>query len=160
MNLSDYTLRRAGHPDATTITGHRRSMFSDMGYEEESLDPMSLHFLGWVKPRLCNGEYLAWLAVAPDGSVAAGMGLWLMDWPPPMVGPDVRRGNIVNVYTERGHRRLGLARLLMNTALEWCGENGIRTVILHASMEGRSLYESLGFLPTNEMRLMLSKPET
>jgi len=160
MTHSDYTLRRADYYDAHTITGHRRAMFSDMGYGEEALDPMSLRFLAWVKPRLTNGEYLAWLAIAPDGSVAAGMGLWLMEWPPPMVGPGARRGNIVNVYTERGHRRLGLARLLMNTALDWCRENGICTVILHASTEGRSLYESLGFLPTNELRLTISKSAT
>ena len=28
--------------------------------------------------------------------------------------------------------------------------------MLHSSVEGRRLYESLGFTPTNEMRLLLS----
>jgi GNAT superfamily N-acetyltransferase len=100
-----------------------------------------------------SGDYLAWLVCAPDGSVAAGAGLWLMDWPPHMIGQSPRRGNILNVYTADNFRRRGLARGLMDAALSWCRENHIDTVILHASPSGRSLYESMGFVPTNEMRL-------
>jgi hypothetical protein len=43
----------------------------------------------------------------------------------------------------------------MNAALEWCRANRVDVVILHASKEGRHLYESVGFEPTNEMRLVL-----
>ncbi len=99
-------------------------------------------------------EYLAWIAESPDGSPAGGLGLWLMDWPPHMVGPGSPRGNILNVYTEPQFRRQGIARGLMETALEWCRQHGIRAVILHASDDGRALYEQLGFEATNEMRLM------
>ena len=49
----------------------------------------------------------------------------------------------------------GLARSLMAKAIEWCRANGVSTVILHASNEGRVLYESMGFAPTNEMRIVL-----
>ena len=87
--------------------------------------------------------------------MAAGLGLWLMDWPPHVMGAGERRGNIVNVYTEAAHRRRGLARFLMNTALEWCRANCVDVVILHASKDGRQLYDSMGFKPTNEMRLVL-----
>jgi len=44
----------------------------------------------------------------------------------------------------------------MLTALSWCRDSGIRSVILHASSDGRPLYDSLGFTPTNEMRLNLT----
>ena len=80
-----------------------------------------------------------------------------MDWPPHMIGPGARRGNILNVYTQPGSRRQGIARRLMEVALDWCRGNGIRAVILHASEDGRALYEKLGFQPTNEMRLLLSR---
>jgi hypothetical protein len=48
-----------------------------------------------------------------------------------------------------------LARRLMAEMLEYCRAQNIHTVALHASVDGRSLYESLGFKPTNEMRLAL-----
>ena len=64
------------------------------------------------------------------------------------------RGNILNVYTEPEHRRRGIARALMQIALEWCASNDVDAVILHASAEGSALYASLGFAPTNEMRLI------
>jgi GNAT superfamily N-acetyltransferase len=140
--------------DAATIVTHRRAMFSEMGYRDErALDHMSAAFEPWLVARMQTGEYLAWFAVSTDGAVAAGLGLWLMDWPPHMIGQGARRGNILNVYTEPQARRLGLARRLMETALAWCWDNGIRAVILHASPGGQSLYESLGFKSTNEMRI-------
>jgi ribosomal protein S18 acetylase RimI-like enzyme len=79
----------------------------------------------------------------------------MMDWPPHMIGAGSRRGNILNVYTEPEYRRQGIARSLMDAALDWCRANGIASVILHASPDGRSLYESLGFQATNEMRIAL-----
>jgi len=85
----------------------------------------------------------------------AGAGLWLMDWPPHMIGTSSRRGNILNVYTQPAFRKMGLARRLTQAAMEWCRSNRIDTVILHASEEGRGLYESLGFQSTNEMRIGL-----
>ena len=101
------------------------------------------------------GEYLAWFALGPDSSIAAGLGLWLMDWPPHMVGAGQIRGNIINVYTVPAYRRQGMARASMETVIEWCRANQIHVVILHSSDQRRQIYQSLGFQPTNEMRLIL-----
>ncbi len=151
-----FVLRRASTADLDTLVTHRREMFRDMGYKvDATMESMSARFRAWLVERMNSGDYLAWLVSAPDGSIAAGTGLWLMDWPPHMIGKGVRRGNIVNVYTAPGYRRKGLAKQLMQTALDWCREHEIDTVILHASSAGRPIYESLGFQPTNEMRLHL-----
>jgi ribosomal protein S18 acetylase RimI-like enzyme len=77
-----------------------------------------------------------------------------MDWPPHMVGSGVR-GNILNVYTAVEHRRRGLAGELVRAAMQWCRSNGVDVVVLHASPDGRRLYESMGFVVSNEMRLKL-----
>ena len=116
---------------------------------------MTEAFIPWHESKMVAGEYLGWLAMTADGTVAAGLELWLMDRPPHVIGTGLRRGNIINVYTEAAHRRRGLARLLLNTALDWCRAKRVDVVILHASKEGRQLYESAGFKPTNEMRLVL-----
>lgn len=142
--------------DVATLVAHRRGMFQDMGYcDQDALDRMAARFGTWLVPQMKAGEYLAWLVVAPDGSIAAGTGLWLMDWPPHMIGTGRRRGNILNVYTDSQFRRRGLARQLMEAAIAWCRENGVDTVILHASADGRHLYESMGFQGANEMRMRL-----
>jgi GNAT superfamily N-acetyltransferase len=149
-------IRPATPADAETIAAHRRAMFYEMGYQDAAaLDAMVAAFLPWVRQRLATAEYLAWLAVAPDNTIVAGLGLWLMDWPPHMIGPGAPRGNILNVYTEPAFRRQGIARRLMTVALDWCRANGVRAVILHASQDGQKLYEELGFKPTNEMRILL-----
>ena len=156
-----YQTRRATAADIETLLAHRRNMFHDMGYRDEAaLTAMSEKFRPWLLARMDAGEYLAWLVIAENGTdgkadVAAGAGLWLMDWPPHMVGAGPRRGNIVNVYTAPEHRRQGIARRLMDTVLDWCRANGVDAVVLHASVEGRPLYESMGFSPTNEMRKLL-----
>ena len=157
MSLPEgFTIRRASTADLGTLVAHRRAMFHDMGYNDElALDSMSAKFRVWLLQQMNAGDYHAWLASAPDASIAAGAGLWLMDWPPHMIGQGARRGNILNVYTNENFRRRGLARQLMQAVLSWCGENSTDTIILHASPSGRSLYESMGFAQTNEMRLRL-----
>ena len=153
-----FVIRPAAIEEAAIAGAQRRAMFFGMGYRD-GLDAMVEAFLPWVREKMTAGEYLGWFATAEDGAIAAGAGLWLMDWPPHMIGPGSRRGNILNVYTELGYRRQGLARRLTETAIDWCRANGIATVILHASEEGRALYRSLGFQPTNEMRRILATDE-
>ena len=156
MNTAgEFTIRRAFLEDAATIVLHRYGMFRDMGYSDEAaLASMSDRFLPWLQAKMKSDEYLGWFAVDAAGSVIAGAGLWLMDWPPHMLGSS-RRGNIVNVFTAREFRRRGMARVLMQTALDWCRQNGVDLVILHASADGRKLYESMGFAESNEMRMKL-----
>jgi len=151
-----FVIRPTTLADAETIVAHRRAMFFDMGYGDTAwLDEMAAAFLPWLRQKMESGEYLEWFAVAPDGSIAAGAGLWLMDWMPHRGSSNSRRGNVLNVYTERPHQRRGLARRLMGVVLDDCRVKGLGVVILHSSDEGRRLYESLGFKPTNEMRIDL-----
>ena len=151
--MSDFSIRPATLADAETILAHRRAMFLEMGYRDlDAMDHMCQAFRPWLKRKMEAGEYLTWFAISPDGAIAAGLGLWLMDWPPHMLGPGPWRANILNVYTRPESRRNGLARRLMETAMEWCRAQSISTVILHASDAGRPLYASLGFQPSTEMR--------
>jgi len=149
-----FAIRTATLDDLETIVGHRRAMFRDMrNTDEATLNTMAARFAPWLEQKMRLREYLAWLAVTGAGEVAAGVGLWLMDWPAHVLGSSARRGNILNVYAERTFRRRGLARALLETAVGWCRENQVDVVILHASPEGRALYESLGFESSNEMRM-------
>lgn len=131
-------------------------MFLEMrSADEAALDEMSGRFAPWVKEKIARDEYLSWFAIAEDGSVAAGAGMWLMEWPPHYLGRSPRRGYLMNVYTEERFRRLGLAKHLVETAMEWCRSNGVDVMALHASDAGRPMYEAMGFKATNELRTLL-----
>jgi GNAT superfamily N-acetyltransferase len=136
-------------------------MFSDMGrlpkelYQQ--LIEQTVRFLETAIPR---DEYLGWLAAPADapGKIIAGAGVQLRRTLPHPTHEGERRlvsgrqGIVLNVYTEREWRKQGLARRLMEEVLKWARSSGLETLVLHASGEGRPLYERLGFVQTNEMR--------
>ncbi len=148
------TIREATASESAIILHHRRSMFRDMGEGTvEELDRMVEVAKPWLAQTLADGSYRHWLAVDGSGRVAGGGGVLLCPWPANPHDPCTQRAVILNVYTEVEFRRRGVARQVMLTVLEWTKKHGFRAVNLHSSTEGRTLYEKLGFEPTNEMRL-------
>ena len=81
--------------------------------------------------------------------------MMIVPWLSRPADPKPRRAWILNVYTEREYRRQGIARRVMETMIAWCRQAGFQSVSLHTSEDGRPLYESLGFKPTEEMKLVL-----
>jgi GNAT superfamily N-acetyltransferase len=154
--MNAYILRSATPADLDIVLRHRRRMFEDMGYVEpaalEEVVALSATLIG---KGLRDGTYHAWFAVDDTGRVVAGAGVILLTFQPHARDPRTERAWIVNVFTEPEHRRKGLARRVVLAAIDWCRGEGMKFVFLHASDEGRALYESLGFQPTGEMRLAL-----
>jgi GNAT superfamily N-acetyltransferase len=147
-------IREAATSESAVILHHRRSMFRDMGEGTvEELDRMVEVARPWLAKALADGSYRHWLAVDGSGRVAGGGGVLLCPWPANPHDPCTQRAVILNVYTEQEFRRRGVARQVMLAILQWIKGQGFRAVNLHASAEGRNLYEKLGFEPTNEMRL-------
>ena len=60
----------------------------------------------------------------------------------------------MNVFTEPQWRRHGIAGLLMKEIITWSKDERLDRLLLHASDEGRSVYERLGFISGNEMRFV------
>jgi len=154
--MDEITIRPAAFADLQHILRHRRTMFRDMGSGTEAeLDAMVVTAEAFLRQAMPAGTYRGWLAETKDGRIAAGAGVTIVPWPGAPRDPALRRGWVQNVYTEPEFRRRGLARRLMEVLVEWCRAEGFHTVSLHASREGRGLYESMGFRVTNEMRLEL-----
>jgi len=149
----DYVLRVATPADVTAIAQHRVGMFRDMGmldgYDAAALEAGSHAHLTRA---LAEGTYRGWL-IEYDNVVVAGAGVILRPLLPRPESPDGGEdAEVLNVYTAPAHRRRGLARRLVEHVLSWSRAHGLRRISLHASEEGRPLYEKLGFVPTNEMR--------
>jgi len=133
-------------------------MFRDMGQLTDDLRGTLVEAArAYFAAAIPDGRYVAWVAEV-EGTVVGGAGVQLRELlPRPAPGGRalVRgpQGLILNVFTERAWRRRGVAAALMRELLGWCRANGIESLVLHASADGRPLYERLGFTPTNEMRL-------
>lgn len=154
--MQPYHIRPAAPADLETVLHHRRRMFEDMGSTDEAaLDAIITVSRPLLGDGLSDGTYRGWLALAADGTVAAGGGIIILRYQPHPADPRSRRAWVVNMFTEPGHRRRGLARQLMDTMVTWCRAEGMSFLYLHASEFGRPLYEDLGFVATNEMRLSL-----
>jgi GNAT superfamily N-acetyltransferase len=130
-------------------------MYEDMDYTNaDALAAMESLCADYLAKALADGSFHAWLALDVDRAVAGGAVI-ISPWPAHPYDLECRRATILNVYTDRAYRRRGIAKTLMRTMIEWCARSGLARVSLHASDGGRPLYESLGFEPTNEMRLKL-----
>lgn len=150
-----YRLRSLAAGDLDIVVRHRHRMFVDSGWaDDEVMAERTAAFRNWLAPRLEDGRYFGWLIEQGD-TVAAGLGMMIIDWPPHPLHGEPWRGYILNVYTEPAHRRRGLARRLTDCALDEARRRGIRLVFLHATEEGRFVYEQAGFMAKNEMQRVL-----
>jgi GNAT superfamily N-acetyltransferase len=151
---TDFTIREAARSEVAIVLHHRWAMFRDMGQgTAEELDRMVKAAEPLLALALDDGSYRHWLAVEASGRVVGGGGVLLCPWPANPKDACTERAMILNVYTEPEFRKLGVARRIMQTILHWIRTRGLLSANLHASDEGRVLYEKLGFVATNEMRL-------
>lgn len=148
-------IRGALPTDIPEILRQRRAMYGDMNCKDAAaLDAMTELTAGYLAKAMADGSFHAWLA-SEAGHVVAGGAVVISPWPAHPYDLECRRATILNVYTYPAYRRRGLARQLIQTMIDWCRQEGFSRVTLHASDDGRALYESLGFEASNEMRLKL-----
>jgi GNAT superfamily N-acetyltransferase len=155
--VGGYRVRPATLGDIPTLAYQRCAMFVATGAIDRDataeLDAAERRYLAQAMPA---GTFVAWL-VEHQGQIVAGGGLQLRTLQPrPGFVRGEPEGLVVSMWTEPSHRRRGLGSLVLDAILQWCRARRIRRLTLHASDEGRPLYERFGFRPTNEMRLELA----
>jgi GNAT superfamily N-acetyltransferase len=159
--MSSFRIRRATTDDAEIIAWHRARMFQDMGdVAGDAFEILRAKAKTRLKEWLASGDYVGWLATPDDESatVVAGAGIQLQPIiPRPLDRSTIgegQQGTIVNVFTEPEWRRRGIASLLLKEIITWSKNEHLDRLLLHASEEGRSVYERLGFIAGNEMRFV------
>lgn len=156
----EFDIRLATPADIPTLARHRADMFVQMDRllpaEHDAMVQATIVHLGEAMPA---GDYIAWVVhkASQPFSIVGGGGILLQRILPSITWDKhlttTLQALVLNIYTEKEYRRKGLARRIMHTIHDYCRTRNIIRVVLHASDEGRPLYESLGYLPTNEMRL-------
>jgi len=136
-------------------------MFQDMGdVSGDAFEILRAKARARLKEWLDSGDYVGWLATPADQPemVVGGAGVQLQPILPRPVNPSTvgegRQGTVVNVFTEPEWRRRGIAGLLIKEIITWSKDEHLDRLLLHASDEGRSVYERLGFIAGNEMRFV------
>ena len=127
-------------------------MLIDLGKpDDERLRRVIDKYTPWVADAIGRGVFNSWLVCSPDNTPVACAALLLIEWPPNSRDPNPTRGYIMNVWTHPDHRRKGIARHLMDVIIKEANRREIRVLALHASDDGKQLYEQLGFRPSREM---------
>lgn len=159
-----FTIRLATVDDVDTIADHRARMFDEMGdVRPGAFETLRTKSGNRLREFLDRGEYIGWLATPAEQPdlIVGGAGVQLrqtLPHPQYLAGnqgvvAEGRHAIIINVFTEPEWRRRGIAQILMRRIIEWARAEELDSLVLHASDAGRSLYEHLGFVRTNEMRL-------
>jgi ribosomal protein S18 acetylase RimI-like enzyme len=149
---SSYSTRFAIPEDARTLAEMRRRMFISMGKpNDERMQRVMEAFTDWVTGAIRRGTYVGWVVETAEREPVANAGLLLLEWPPNLRDLGSVRGYILNVWTNPEHRRKGIARGLMETVMGEASNRMIRVLALHASDEGKQIYEKLGFRASREM---------
>lgn len=153
--MATLPVRLATPADAEAVVRLGRLMFEAMGVPGDT---------SWHAPALAvtraglRDGWLAAFVVDEPGSarVVSGAAVGVSQRLPGPFDPTGRTGYVQYVCTEAGYRRRGLGRAVMSALVEWCRDNGVRSVELHATADGDALYRSLGFGEPHRPNLRLS----
>jgi GNAT superfamily N-acetyltransferase len=156
-----FGIRRATVRDVDVIAWHRARMFQDMGdVSGDAFEILRTKARARLEQWIDSGEYIGWLAIPADQAetIVGGAGIQLQPILPRPVDTSTigegRQGTIINVFTEPQWRQHGIAGLLIKEIIAWSKSERLDRLILHASDQGRPIYERLGFLASNEMRFL------
>lgn len=144
-------IRQATLGDLPLLLEYRRAMAEEMGGADHVAINRMIAALGpYLRTAIPGGRWHSWIAESGGcGSVE------IVEWVPGRQDPAPRRAWIHSLYTEPSFRRCGIGRRLIETIIDWCRQQGFAWVYLHASEQGRPLYESLGFVSSGDLRLKL-----
>ena len=117
----------------------------DYVYSDEIVNESRDYFL--------NGDHATVLAI--DGTEVIGCAsMSFMRIMPTFSHPTGRRAHLMNVYTRSAYRRQGIARRMVEMLIEETWKKGATEISLDATVMGRPLYESLGFVSSTECMVL------
>ena len=134
--------RRATTDDVDQLAELRKKQLIDEGaLPDKDIDTELRSFF---EDGLGNDELVVWVASEGDVIVSTA-GVCFFRYPPTFRNPSGIVAYVTNVYTRDEYRGHGIATALMDRVMEEIRLRGCKLVRLHASSQGRRLYEKLGF---------------
>ncbi len=104
---------------------------------------------------VANDTFVAWLAIH-EGEIVATSGLCFFQIAPGFTLQNGKIAYILNIFTLPKWRGIGLGKQIFECILQEAKDRGYKRISLHASDDGRPIYEKFGFrLTSDEMELRL-----
>lgn len=154
----DITYRKADLNDLDDLVRLRIEFLKEVQpiethqYSEENLQK-SLH--DYLSEALRTDNFVAWVA-EHENKIIATSGLCFFQITPGFTLIDGKIAYILNIYTLREWRGKGVGKTVFNHILQEAISRGYKRISLHATNEGRPVYEKFGFrLTSDEMELRL-----
>ncbi|HHQ4565590.1 MULTISPECIES: GNAT family N-acetyltransferase [unclassified Aeromonas] len=140
-------IRQATQADIPALVTLRMALFCEVGELSEPLADLDLWQATsrYFSTAQAEESARSWVAEV-DGEVVASATLALFVRPPYPGNLAGREGYLLNMYTLPAHRRQGLAGALLDQMADYARAQQLGRVWLHASDEGRPLYERIGFV--------------
>ncbi|MCP4049688.1 MAG: GNAT family N-acetyltransferase [bacterium] len=158
----NYRLRLANIEDIPVLVKHHRLMFEEINELENNTasfiySDLDKSYTEKLKAQLPNGLCRAYVIEYKNKVVASGA-VTIAEYVPIPEDTNTKIARIHSVYTDKEHRRKGLAKQIMEALISICKEPGIRRIRLVYSNEAQQLYEKLGFKPmTNSLELFIKE---
>ncbi len=100
----------------------------------------------FLDDRMRAGDMRSWLA-EDGGSCVGTVSMLLLEMPPKPDELRTREGYLINMYVVPDRRRGGVGWMLVEACLAGAAALGVRRLLLHATADGRPMYERAGFEP-------------
>jgi ribosomal protein S18 acetylase RimI-like enzyme len=141
------TFRKATLNDLQQLTELRINFLKEVHPEpDDSRDKLlSDQLQSYFKEHLQTGDFVNWLAEDDDKIIATG-GISFYSIPPNFFNLSGNRAYILNIYTLPEYRRKGIAKQVFEKLMNEAKARGVTQVSLHASEDGRPLYQQFGFM--------------
>jgi len=156
MNLQDATI-----DDIPVLSVHHRKMFEEIWEQKGELISQALAkkleaaYSAKIGKQIPEGSCKVWVVMADNQIVASGA-ITIVSFVPVPFDINDNIAYLHSMYTEKGYRHKKCAQRIVKRALQYCQQNGIKRIILHASEAGRLVYEKLDFVSSPEtMRLSI-----
>lgn len=141
-------IREAAEDDLDLICRMRLAFLADhRGVPPETLPPeLTTATRAFLDARHRVDRLRSWLA-EDDGRCVGLVSMLLLDMPPRPDDLRTQEGYLINMYVEPAQRQRGIGGSLFRACVAGAGTLGVRRLLLHATDDGRPLYERAGFEP-------------
>jgi ribosomal protein S18 acetylase RimI-like enzyme len=142
-------IRKATSTDIDLVVASRLGFLSEMrGQDYEQPADLEVETRSFFVAEGAAGRLHTWIATE-DNEFVGIVSVLVQPRPPRPEDLRNKEGYIMNMYVSPPYRQRGIGNQLLKHCLSSGPQLGIRNFVLHASDEGRHLYDLNGFRPNS-----------